>query len=138
MAARSRIVSHDTAGTQATDSTVDTDGKGREAKRERTPRHDNFVNSNASLDEHVPTSPIGIGGIDSRTEGPGIRIAARLGWRVVDLGTSVRTDMNGPRASRHIRFEPVSGARDASHGAKSDTESDDGVVHETDVKPRHD
>lgn len=137
IAARSRIVSHDTAGTQATDGTVDTDGKGREARRERTPRHDHFVNSNASLDEHVPTSPFGIGGIDSRIEGPGIRIAARPGWRVVDLGTSVRTDMNGPRASRHIRFEPVSGAQDANPGAKNDLENDDGVVHEVDVKPEH-
>ncbi|CAM2141676.1 protein of unknown function [Pararobbsia alpina] len=104
-AARSRIVSVDTAGTQASDSTVDTDGKSREALRERKPRQDHFVHSNASPDEHVPTSPVGLGGIDSRLEGPGVRIATKPGWHVVDLGTTVRTDMNGMHASRHIRIE---------------------------------
>lgn len=105
MAARSRIVSYDTAGTQASDSTVDTDGKAREAQRERKTRQDHFVHSNASLDEHVVTSPVGLGGIDSRAEGPGIRIATQPGWHVVDLGTSVTTELNGARASRHIRIE---------------------------------
>jgi hypothetical protein len=105
MAARSRIVSADTAGTQASDSTVDTDGKGREAQRERKPRQDHFVHSNASLDEHVPTSPVGLGGIDSRPEGSGARIETKPGWHVVELGSSVTTEMNGARSSRHIRFE---------------------------------
>jgi hypothetical protein len=114
MAARSRIVSQDTVGTSASDSTVDTDGKGREAQRERKPRQDHFVHSNASPDQHVPTSPVGLGGIDSRFEGPSVGIATRPGWHVVDLGTTVTTELNGARASRHIRIEEDSTPQDAA------------------------
>ncbi|HTJ93927.1 MAG TPA: DUF3005 domain-containing protein [Pararobbsia sp.] len=119
VAARSRIISHDTAGTQASDSTVDTDGKGREAQRERQPRQDHFVHSNASPDDHVPTSPVGLGGIDSRLEGSGVRIATQPGWHVVDLGTTVTTDMNGMRASRHIRIEKDDAPLDAATAEES-------------------
>ncbi|RKP57797.1 DUF3005 domain-containing protein [Pararobbsia silviterrae] len=134
MAARSRIISHDTAGTEATDGTVDTDGKGREAQRERKPRQDHFIHSNATPDEHVPTSPFGLGGIDSRFEGPGVHIATQPGWRVVDLGTSVRDEFNGPRTSHRIRLEhtsqPSLGNPGASTEATPDSERDADVVEE--------
>ena len=103
--ASSRIVSVDAGGTDMSGNTVDSDGKSREALRERKVRQDNFVHSNATLDEHVVTPPDGLGGIDSRFDGPGVSIATQPGWHVVDLGTTTTQDMNGPKTSRHIRLE---------------------------------
>jgi Protein of unknown function (DUF3005) len=104
-AARSRIVSADTAGTQASDSTVDTDGKGSEARRGHGPLRDNTIHSNAAPQDHVPTPPIGLGGIDSRAEGNLVSIALQPGWHVVDLGSTTYTGFNGGRGARHFRLE---------------------------------
>lgn len=103
--ARSQIISADTAGTQASDSTVDTDGKGAEAKRGHGALRDNTIHSNATAEDHVPTSPVGLGGIDSRAEGNLVRIALRPGWHVVDLGSTSYTGLNGARGARHFRLE---------------------------------
>jgi hypothetical protein len=103
--ARSRIISADTAGTQASDSTVDTDGKGSEAKRGHGTLRDNTIHSNAAPEGHVPTSPVGLGGIDSRAEGNLVSIALRPGWHIVDLGSTTYTGFNGGRGARHFRLE---------------------------------
>jgi Protein of unknown function (DUF3005) len=109
-AASSRIVSADTAGTQASDSTVDTDGKGGEAKRDHGPLRDNTIHSNAAPQDHVPTRPVGLGGIDSRAEGNLVSIALQPGWHVVDLGSTTYTGFNGGRGARHFRLEQHSKA----------------------------
>jgi hypothetical protein len=103
--ARSRIVSADTMGTQASDSTVDTDGKGSEARRGHGPLRDNTIHSNAAPEDHVPTPPVGLGGIDSRAEGNLVSIALQPGWHVVDLGSTTYTGFNGGRGARHFRLE---------------------------------
>ncbi len=118
--ARSRIVSVDTHGTAASDGTVDTDGKAREARRHQGLRRDNQVHSNAVLDDHVPTPPDGLGGIDSRAGGNLVRLALAPGWRVVDLGPTVHEGLNGSRGARRFRLEH----HDASDDASSDSTGD--------------
>jgi hypothetical protein len=126
--ASSRIVSADTAGTQASDSTVDTDGKGREAKRGHGALRDNTVHSNAAPQDHVPTPPVGLGGIDSRAEGNLVSIALQPGWHVVDLGSTTYTGFNGGRGARHFRLE--------QHGT-ADTEMDAAVLESATTRHRH-
>jgi hypothetical protein len=126
--ARSRIISADTAGTQASDSTVDTDGKGREAKRDHGALRDNTVHSNAAPQDHVPTPPIGLGGIDSRAEGNLVSIALQPGWHIVDLGSTTYTGFNGGRGARHFRLE--------QHGT-ADTEMEASVLESSTTRHRH-
>ncbi|MBT2794683.1 DUF3005 domain-containing protein [Paraburkholderia strydomiana] len=102
--ARSRIVSVDVANTGSSDNTVDTDGKGLEAKRDLPAWHDNVISSNATLENNVPTPAAGLGGIDSRAGGSLPLIAARSGWRVVHCGTVHTEERNGSRVEHVIEF----------------------------------
>ena len=130
-AASSRVVSADTAGTQASDSTIDTDGKGAEAKRDHGPLRDNTIHSNAAAEDHVPTSPVGLGGIDSRAEGNLVRIALQPGWHVVDLGSRSYTGFNGARGARHFKLE-----QHGTHGTAG-SEADTPVIDSSPVGPKH-
>ncbi|MDR5852059.1 DUF3005 domain-containing protein, partial [Caballeronia sp. LZ003] len=60
--AKSRVVSVDNANMEASDNTVDTDGKGLEAKRDLSPQHDNVIGTNATLVNNVPAPASGLGG----------------------------------------------------------------------------
>ncbi|WEY43284.1 DUF3005 domain-containing protein [Paraburkholderia sp. SUR17] len=105
--ANSRIVSVDSAGMDATDNTVDTDGKSLEAKRDASVWHDNVVTSNATLDNYIPAPAAGLGGVDSRPAGNLPEVRARDGYRVVYCGTVYREESNGTKAEQMIRFERI-------------------------------
>lgn len=107
--ANSRIVSVDSAGMDATDNTVDTDGKSLEAKRDASVWHDNVVTSNATLDNAISTPDDGLGGVDSRQTGNLPEVRARDGYRVVYCGTVYREESNGTKAEQMIRFERIGG-----------------------------
>lgn len=79
------------------DSTVDTDGKARDARRQAEGAapgtgggldrlNDNEVVSNATLSNAVATPPSGLAGIDSRPYGARPQVLAEPGSRVVDVG----------------------------------------------------
>jgi hypothetical protein len=104
--ANSRVVSLDTANSASTDNTVDTDGKGLEAKRGLSPWHDNVISSNATLENNVRAPATGLGGIDSRVGGNLPLIATREGWRVQYLGTVYIQRTNGSLAEHVIRLDP--------------------------------
>jgi hypothetical protein len=93
----------------ATDNTVDTDGKSLEAKRDASVWHDNVITSNATLDNNVPTPAAGLGGVDSRPGGNLPEVRARDGYRVVYCGTVYREALNGTRGEQMIRFERIGG-----------------------------
>lgn len=69
------------------DSTVDTDGKDSEARRDLPILRDHVISSNASLDDSVATPDLGLGGIESRPGGNMPLIAAAPGYRVEYLGS---------------------------------------------------
>ncbi|SDV50280.1 DUF3005 domain-containing protein [Chitinasiproducens palmae] len=75
----------------ASDSTVDTDGKGRDARFGRADV-DQVIVSNASTEDAVPTPPAGLGGIDSRPGGNQPAIMARDGSAVVYEGVVEEDD----------------------------------------------
>ncbi|MCM2493336.1 DUF3005 domain-containing protein [Burkholderia glumae] len=100
--AAERITSLDNANMAATDNAVDVDGKGLEARREASPRQDNVIHSNASLDEATRPPAEGLGGIDSQ---PPSEVLARPGWRVENRGTVTVEHTNGERAERVFSFE---------------------------------
>ncbi|WP_323123217.1 DUF3005 domain-containing protein [Burkholderia alba] len=70
------------------DSTVDTDGKNREAARHAsgTISPDQITTSNASLVNAMPETPDGFAGFDSREGGNHPRVALRAGYMVIDKG----------------------------------------------------
>ncbi|WP_320534991.1 DUF3005 domain-containing protein [Robbsia andropogonis] len=79
------------------DSTVDADGKNRDARRQAADaasgtgggldrQHDNEVVSNATLQNAVRTPPTGLAGIDSRPDGASAGVLAAPGSHVVDVG----------------------------------------------------
>jgi hypothetical protein len=72
------------------DSTIDTDGKGRDTRRQAAGDldrlNDNEVVTNATLQNAVLTPPSGLAGIDSRPRGAGTDVVAEPGSRVVDAG----------------------------------------------------
>ena len=71
------------------DSTVDTDGKNREAARlsgDGPISPDEVTTSNATLDNSVPETPDGLAGFDSRHRGQRLLIATQPGYEVVDKG----------------------------------------------------
>jgi len=103
--ASSRTVSVDAANTASTDNTVDTDGKGLEAKRGLSPWHDNVISSNATLENNVPAPAMGLGGIDSRAGGNMPLIAPRDGWQVSYRGTVYIERRNGSLAEHVIQFD---------------------------------
>lgn len=71
------------------DSTVDTDGKNREAARIASGgpiSPDQMTTSNASLVNAMPETPDGFAGFDSRPGGNRPQFALRAGYAVVDKG----------------------------------------------------
>lgn len=71
------------------DSTVDTDGKNREAARLSGSGRigpDEITTSNASLDDSVPEARDGLAGFDSRRGGNHLMLALEPGYYVVDKG----------------------------------------------------
>jgi hypothetical protein len=100
--AKSRIVSVDNANMEASDDTVDTDGKGLEAKRNLPMQHDNVVGTNATLVNHVPAPAMGLGGIDSRREGNRPSIQLRAGWTMDYHGCIETPTRNGGRVEHLI------------------------------------
>jgi hypothetical protein len=71
------------------DSTVDTDGKNREAARLAgygTIGPDEVTTSSATLDNHVPEADDGLAGFDSRPGGSGVLLAVEPGYTVVEKG----------------------------------------------------
>ncbi|MGU3779644.1 DUF3005 domain-containing protein [Burkholderia metallica] len=103
--AAGRIVTLDNANMAMTDSTVDVDGKGLQARSGASERQDNVIHSNASLDDAVDTPDDGLGGIESRPSGNLPQIATRPGWRVRHVG-DVDVEHGGRTRAEHvIRFE---------------------------------
>ncbi|MBB0022534.1 DUF3005 domain-containing protein [Ralstonia pickettii] len=102
-----RIRSVDAAGAEATDNTVDTDGKGLEAAKSPSQWQDNVIYSNASLDnsrpEPDPAAPIA--GVDSRPSQGRPTIAVQPGQRVVMRGVVDETARNGTRAAQRFSVE---------------------------------
>lgn len=85
------------------DSTVDTDGKNREAARiaRGDPiSPDQVTTSNATLDNAVPESPDGLAGFDSRPGGNHPALALRDGYVMIEKGFDapmpVDDEMLGP------------------------------------------
>jgi len=71
------------------DSTVDTDGKNREAARlagDGPISPDEVTTSNATLDNSVPETPDGLAGFDSRAGAHRLLLATQPGYEVVDKG----------------------------------------------------
>jgi len=71
------------------DSTVDTDGKTSDARRDLPLSRDNVVGSNASLDDSIETPAEGLAGIDSRPAGNRPQIAVGSDYQVDYIGTVV-------------------------------------------------
>jgi hypothetical protein len=74
----------DLRNNDATDNTVDTDGKNAEAKK--TGQNIQAIVSQATLDNAVPTPARGLGGFDSRIGGELPLIALRDNYELVDHG----------------------------------------------------
>lgn len=105
--AKARIVSVDNAGMAASDDTVDTDGKGLEARREASQWQDNVIYSNATLENSIPAPADGLLNIDTRAGGTMPPIATRNGWRVVRKGVVEIKLHNGSRGEQLFTLEPV-------------------------------
>lgn len=103
--ANARITSVDNAGMAASDNTVDTDGKGLEARRDQSMWQDNVINSNATLENNVPVPPDGLVDLDSRPGGNVPVVATRAGWRVAYHGTIDVQQRNGSRAEQVFSLE---------------------------------
>ncbi|WP_206956991.1 DUF3005 domain-containing protein [Trinickia acidisoli] len=103
--ANAHIVSVDNAGMAASDSTVDTDGKGLEARHDRSMWQDNVIHSNASLDDSIPVPPDGLVDLDSRPGRNVPIIATRAGWRIAYHGTVNFEQRNGTRAEQVFSLE---------------------------------
>ena len=105
--ANAHIVSVDNAGMAASDDTVDTDGKGLEARRDASPWQDNVISSNATLDNNVFVPPDGLVDLDSRPGGNVPLVATREGWCVAYHGTVDIKERNGSRAEQVFSLERV-------------------------------
>ncbi|MUV24544.1 DUF3005 domain-containing protein [Burkholderia thailandensis] len=106
------------------DSTVDTDGKNREAARIASGgpiSPDQITTSNASLVNAMPETPDGFAGFDSRSGSNRPQVAPRAGYTVVDKGfdAAASRDAHGDdefpspyhpprRPGRIVEFAPVS------------------------------
>lgn len=105
--ASQRIRSVDATGTEASGSTVDTDGKTREAVKNLSLWQDNVVYSNASLanthPEPDPEAPIA--GIDSRPSHGQPTVATTAGHKLVHRGVVEETVRNGTRAAQRFSLE---------------------------------
>jgi Protein of unknown function (DUF3005) len=103
--ANSRIVSVDSASMDASDNTVDTDGKGLEAMKGGSPMQDNAVGTNATLVNNIAAPSRGLGGIDSRPEGNLPQIALRHGWTMTYQGCTETAGRNGGQMEHLISIE---------------------------------
>lgn len=105
--ASQRIRSVDAAGTEASGSTIDTDGKSQEAVKDSSPWQDNVIYSNASLvntrPEPDPEAPIA--GIDSRRSHGQPTVAPDSGHKLVHRGVVDETVRNGTRAAQRFSLE---------------------------------
>ncbi|WP_082228685.1 DUF3005 domain-containing protein, partial [Ralstonia solanacearum] len=97
-----RIRSVDAAGTEASDDTIDTDGKGLEAARNSSPWQDNVIFSNATAANHLPESDPNLAGVDSRPGHGGLLIATAPGHAVTYQGTITVATRTGTRTA--LRF----------------------------------
>ncbi|WP_322032896.1 DUF3005 domain-containing protein [Paraburkholderia sp. J76] len=94
------------------DSSVDTDGKNREAARlagEGCISPDEVTTSNATLVNSVPEASDGLAGFDSRKDVHRLPIALESGYEVVDLGMSEPEEPGDVDGQRNAAREP--GAR---------------------------
>ena len=102
-----RIRSVDAAGTEASDNTIDTDGKGLEAAKDPSHWQDNVIYSNASLananPEPDPEAPIA--GVDSRRSHGQPTVATQPGHKLVHQGVVEETVRNGTRAAQRFSLE---------------------------------
>ena len=121
--ASQRIRSVDTAGTEASDNTVDTDGKSLEAAKDPSQWQDNVIYSNASLtNAHPDDHDSSIAGIDSRPSQGQPTVATAAGHKVVHKGVVDETVRNGTRAARRFSLEDDEGGapdRNDSAGRRS-------------------
>jgi len=103
------------AGTM--DSSVDTDGKSSDARRDLPAWRDNVVGSNASLDDSVDTPAEGLAGIDSRAAGNRPQIAAGIDYQVDYLGAvAVSSDgYDGGDMTRASGIDAETEACDVDH-----------------------
>jgi hypothetical protein len=91
------------------DSTVDTDGKNREAARlagygKIGP--DEVTTSNATLENHVPEADDGLAGFDSRPGGSGVLLAVEPGYTVVEKGMMMPDDTGHPDEKARAQTDP--------------------------------
>ncbi|KAG0164982.1 hypothetical protein DFQ28_009315 [Apophysomyces sp. BC1034] len=100
----------------ATDNTVDTDGKNAEAKK--TGQHIQAIVSQATLDNAVPTPAEGLGGFDSRVGGELPPLALRDGYELVDRGVVAPVEAPHP-ALKSTMTDPESLAGAAAARGKS-------------------
>lgn len=105
--ANARITSVDNAGMAASDDTVDTDGKGLEARRNESIWHDNVINSNATLENNIPVRSDGLVDLDSRPGGNMPIVATREGWRIAYHGRVEIKERNGSRAEQVFSLERI-------------------------------
>lgn len=105
--ASQRIRSVEASGTEASGSTVDTDGKSQEAAKDPSLWQDNVIYSNASLvntnPEPDPEAPIA--GIDSRRSHGQPMVATQAGHKLVHRGVVDETVRNGTRAAQRFSLE---------------------------------
>ena len=105
--ASQRIRSVDASGTEASGSTIDTDGKSQEAVKNPSLWQDNVIYSNASLvntnPEPDPEAPIA--GIDSRRSRGQPTVAPDAGHKLVHRGVVDETVRNGTRAAQRFSLE---------------------------------
>ncbi|WP_374992559.1 DUF3005 domain-containing protein [Paraburkholderia sp. SARCC-3016] len=91
------------------DSTVDTDGKNREAARVAGYGKigpDEVTTSNATLDNHVPEADDGLAGFDSRPGGSGVLLAVEPGYTVVEKGMMMPDDTGHPDEKARAQTDP--------------------------------
>lgn len=100
-----RIRTVEVAGTAASNSSVDADGKTAEARRDVRERRDNVVSSNATMENHVSVPAAGLGGFDSRTVRAVPHIATLPGYRVKMRGYVAVESRHGERTDVVISIE---------------------------------
>jgi hypothetical protein len=91
------------------DSTVDTDGKNREAARLAGYGRigpDEVTTSNATLDNNVPEADDGLAGFDSRPGGNGVLLAVEPGYTVVEKGMMLPDVTGHPDERSRAQTDP--------------------------------
>jgi hypothetical protein len=106
----------DTLNDGSLDSTVDTDGKAQEARRDLPILRDHVISSNASLDDSVDTPDEGLAGIESRPGGNAPLIVPDAGYAVEYVGSREvagrrQIDEQDDAAGDSRALEPDNGAR---------------------------